>query len=75
MDVMNPALPAVPLHMGGLHPDEQLVVLLVAFGPFVVLFVVVYVVRRRDVADERDEREEGVSGRRPARRDRPPPRS
>ena len=75
MDVMNPALPAVPLHMGALHPYEQLVVLLVAFGPFVVLFVVVYVVRRRDVADERDEREEGASGRRPARRDRPAPRS
>jgi hypothetical protein len=45
-----PVLPA--LHMGPLHPVEQLLVLLVAFGPFVVLFVVVYVVRRRDVAEE-----------------------
>jgi len=75
MDVMNPALPALPLHMGGLHPYEQLVVLLVAFGPFVVLFVVVYVVRRRDVAEEGQEEEDGSSGRRPARRDRPAPRS
>ena len=43
---------ALPLHMGSLHPYEQLLVALVAFGPFVVLFVVVYVVRRRDVAEE-----------------------
>jgi len=40
------------LHMGSLHPVEQLLVVLIAFGPFVVLAVVVYVVRRRDVADE-----------------------
>jgi hypothetical protein len=46
---MNPAL---PLHLGALHPYEQLLVALVAFGPFAVLFVVVYVVRRRDVAAE-----------------------
>lgn len=44
--------PALPLHLGALHPFEQLIVALVAFGPFVVLFVVVYVVRRRDVAAE-----------------------
>ncbi len=49
---MNPALTPAPLHMGALHPYEQLLVALIAFGPFVVLFVVVYVVRRRDVADE-----------------------
>jgi len=41
------------LHMGALHPVEQLLVILIAFGPFVVLAVVVYVVRRRDVAAER----------------------
>jgi hypothetical protein len=52
---MNPALPAVPLHLGALHPHEQLLVLLVAFGPFVVLFAVVYVVRRRDIAGETQE--------------------
>jgi hypothetical protein len=41
-----------PLHMGALHPLEQLIVLAVAFGPFLVLFVVVYVVRRRAIAEE-----------------------
>ena len=41
-----------PLHMGALHPVEQLVVLAVAFGPFLVLFVVVYVARRRAIAEE-----------------------
>ena len=53
---MNPAL---PLHLGALHPYEQLLVALVAFGPFVVLFVVVYVVRRRDVAAEDADPTEG----------------
>jgi len=43
------------LHMGALHPVEQLLVILIAFGPFVVLAVVVYVVRRRDVAEEEAE--------------------
>jgi hypothetical protein len=62
-DVMNPAL---PLHLGALHPYEQLLVALVAFGPFVVLIAVVYVVRRRDIAEE-----EGADRpvRRPRRRD------
>lgn len=46
-----------PLHMGALHPVEQLVVLGVAFGPFLVLFVVVYVARRRAVEEERQERD------------------
>jgi hypothetical protein len=52
-----------PLHLGSLHPFEQLLVALIAFGPFVVLFVVVYVLRRRDVAAEEsevDEREREV---------------
>jgi hypothetical protein len=50
-------LPAVPpLHLGGLHPHEQALVLLVAFGPFVVLAVVVHVLRRRDIAEEERER-------------------
>ena len=45
----------VPAHMGDLHAYEQLLVWLLAFGPFVVLFVVVYVVRRRDLADDEGE--------------------
>lgn len=31
-----------PLHMGALHPVEQLLTLLLAFGPFVVLGAVVW---------------------------------
>jgi hypothetical protein len=53
----------VPLHLGGLHPVEQLLVLVVAFGPFLVLFVVVYVARRRAIAEEDAESgEAGVDG-------------
>ena len=47
------------LHLGTLHPVERLLVLLVAFGPFLVLAVVVYVVRRRDIAEE--EREDSTT--------------
>jgi hypothetical protein len=35
------------LHLGGLHAQERLLVLLIAFGPFVVLAVVVFLLRRR----------------------------
>jgi hypothetical protein len=51
-------LALVPLHMGGLHPYERLVVLLIAFGPFVVLAAVVFLARRRDVAAEREHERE-----------------
>ncbi len=62
------------LHLGALHPVERLLVLLVAFGPFLVLAVVVYVVRRRDIAEE--EREDATaSGRPPARPGPRAPRS
>lgn len=40
------------MHLGDLHAYEQLLVGLIAFGPFVVLIVVVALVRRRDAADE-----------------------
>jgi type VI protein secretion system component VasK len=40
------------LHLGPLHPFAQTMVLLLAFGPFVVLVAVVWWVRRRDVAEE-----------------------
>ncbi len=40
------------LHAGPLHPIEQVLVLLLAFGPFVVLAVVVIRARRRDAQDE-----------------------
>lgn len=37
----------IPEHMGALHPFAHVLVLLLAFGPFVVLAVVITVVRRR----------------------------
>jgi hypothetical protein len=45
-------LSPVPLHLGALHPYELLLVLVIAFGPFVVLGVVVFVLRRRDLSRE-----------------------
>ena len=46
----------VLLHFGSLHPVEKLLVAAIAFGPFIVLGVVVYVVRKRDIAEEEAER-------------------
>jgi hypothetical protein len=42
--------------MGALHPFEQLLVYLLAFGPFLVLGVVVAVRRRQDRRED-DQRE------------------
>jgi len=42
----------LPWHLGGLHPIEQVLVFAIAFGPFLVLAVVVHVVRKRDLAHE-----------------------
>jgi hypothetical protein len=36
------------LHLGALHGYEKALVALIAFGPFLVLFLLVHVVRRRD---------------------------
>lgn len=44
----------IPLHLGGLHPVEQWLVVAIAFGPFVVLGFVVYFVRRRDLREEHE---------------------
>jgi hypothetical protein len=53
-----------PLHLGALHPVEQALTFALAFGPFVVLGVVVAVRRRADAAAERAAAEEpaGVPG-------------
>jgi hypothetical protein len=49
--VIAPFLPLRPLwHMGSLHPYEQALTLLLAFGPFVVLGLVIW--RRRSEDDE-----------------------
>ena len=39
------------LHLGALHPIEQALTLLLAFGPFVVLGIVVWRRRKEDAAD------------------------
>lgn len=44
-------LPVV-LHLGALHPAEKALTLALAFGPFVVLAVVVAVRRRADRDDD-----------------------
>lgn len=48
----------IPLHMGALHPVEQALTVALAFGPFVVLGIVIAVRRRQDRAgsaeDQRD---------------------
>ena len=40
--------PVLPLHMGALHPYEQVLVLVLAFGPFLLLGAVIAVRRRQD---------------------------
>ena len=40
-----------PLHMGALHPIEQALTLILAFGPFVLLALVVWWRRSQDDAE------------------------
>ncbi|MDN4160264.1 hypothetical protein [Nocardioides abyssi] len=51
-----------PLHLGALHPMEQALTLLLAFGPFLVLGVVI-VLRRRQEEQELDGEPEDVERR------------
>ena len=47
--VLDPVLPLRPLwHMGALHPYEQALTLLLAFGPFLLLGLVLWWRRRED---------------------------
>ena len=41
----------VALHLGPLHPVEKWLTLLLAFGPFVLLVLTVWVSRRRNSRD------------------------
>jgi hypothetical protein len=41
----------VPAHLGALHPVEQALTLVLAFGPFLVLGIVILVRRRQDQRD------------------------
>jgi len=43
---------ATPLHLGSMHPYEQALTLLLAFGPFVALAIVIVVRRRQDTRDD-----------------------
>ena len=43
-------MPVTALHLGALHPVEQVLTLLLAFGPFVVLGIVIARRRRADEA-------------------------
>jgi hypothetical protein len=45
-------------HLGKLHPFEQLLVVVVAFGPFLVLGFVVRAARRRAIEQEAEEEAE-----------------
>jgi hypothetical protein len=47
--------PLVPMHLGDLHAYETALLALLAFGPFVVLAVVVVMLRRRDAAEPDDQ--------------------
>lgn len=55
-ELLMPPL-VVLAHLGPLHAHERALVLLLAFGPFVVLGVVVAIRRRRDIAQEERERD------------------
>lgn len=44
----------IPLHLGALHPVEQALTVALAFGPFVVLGIVIAVRRRQDRAAEEE---------------------
>ena len=63
---MSPEI--VALHLGALHAYEKVLTLLLAFGPFVALGIVVAVRRRQDLAEESARGQhagrqgEGVSG-------------
>jgi hypothetical protein len=47
----------IPWHLGGVHPFEQALTLILAFGPFLVLGIVIAVRRRTDrLEDEREDR-------------------
>jgi hypothetical protein len=50
-----------PLHLGPLHPVEQALTLLLAFGPFVLLALAVVVRRRQDAREAAPEESEAVT--------------
>jgi hypothetical protein len=47
--------PVIPLHLGALHPVEQIATIVLAFGPFLVLGIVIAVRRRAEADEDLDE--------------------
>ncbi|WP_436698708.1 hypothetical protein [Nocardioides sp. BYT-33-1] len=43
----------IALHLGALHPVEQIATFVLAFGPFVVLGIVILLRRRAEARDDR----------------------
>jgi hypothetical protein len=43
------------LHMGALHPYEKVLTLILAFGPFLLLALVILVRRHQDAREEQEE--------------------
>ena len=59
------------LHMGALHPVEQVLVLVLAFGPFLLLALVVWLRRRAERReDERARTQAQADGPSPGQADR-----
>ena len=44
-----------PWHLGTLHPVEQVLTIVLAFGPFLLLGAVIVFQRRRDAREEAEE--------------------
>jgi cytochrome c-type biogenesis protein CcmH/NrfF len=47
----------IPQHLGALHPWEQALTIVLAFGPFLLLGVVIVIQRRKDAREEAEEAE------------------
>ena len=47
-----------PWHMGALHPVEEALTIVLAFGPFVVLGVVIAIRRRQDAREDEERAED-----------------
>jgi hypothetical protein len=45
----------VLLHLGPLHPIERILTLVLAFGPFVLLALTIWITRRRNSGDDVEE--------------------
>jgi cytochrome c-type biogenesis protein CcmH/NrfF len=51
-----------PWHLGTLHPAEQVLTIVLAFGPFLLLGAVVVVQRRKDAREEAEQAAEPEPG-------------